>query len=67
MSEKPTYNEYVVVHRREIRRTASFFATSKVAAINEARALDEDESDSDIWETEDNDQGDFEVVEVKKP
>lgn len=59
--------KYLICHSREIRRFGWFEAVSESDAIEKAQSLDNDESDSDLWDTEDNDSGNFEIRDIREP
>jgi len=58
---------YCIAHYREVRRFVWINnAKSPEEAIEKAQTLDREESDSELWEIEDNDPGEYEVREVQE-
>jgi len=61
--EKAPLKPYHVYHTRQVSRFATFMAASEEHALEQARAVDENESDWEGWDTEDNDPGEFNVYD----
>lgn len=55
-----------ICHAREVRRFVTIEAETVEEALAKAQALDADESDSEEWEIEDNDPGEYAAREVKE-